>query len=200
MEETSTPLPRNKRWGIFISVIAICVIIDQWSKVYAVNHWQGAGRQSFFNDIFRIEFALNRGAFMSLFSGLADQTRFFILVVANAIVLLGMSIWIIRSKQMTRYMLFAWSFIIGGGIGNLIDRIRFNYVIDYFNLGIGDLRTGIFNVADMAITAGFIMLLPMVFMGDPEAKPETLPSPSSSEKKPVTVPPSTSAAKPSATS
>jgi signal peptidase II len=94
-----------------------------------------------------------------------------VLTVANGAVLIALAAYLLAARRMHFWTFLPLALVIGGGIGNLIDRVRFGYVIDFFNLGIGNLRTGIFNVADMAITAGFLIMLPLAFLPDPQPQP-----------------------------
>ncbi len=164
-------MSRTSRLRLMLVLLVSLVGCDQASKQYAVTHWENQPRQSYLNDVFRIEYAENRGAFLSLFGNLEPAVRYAILVVGNGVLLVALAV-AIHWLPMDRWNFLAWAMVFAGGIGNLIDRIRINAVIDFLNLGIGPLRTGIFNVADMAITAGFVMLLPQIFRGDiqePEA-------------------------------
>lgn len=155
----------------WLTVVTLVVVgIDQWSKVHAVAQWKGQPSQHFFGDVFRIEYAENDGAFLSLLANQPPQVRFWVLTVFNGLLLGGVTLFLLKSPEMRRWTFFALALVVAGGVGNLIDRVRFGYVIDYFNLGLGGLRTGIFNVADMAISAGFIMLLPYVIWGDAPQK------------------------------
>lgn len=169
-DESLTSLTARTRWSLLLGLVVSIVAVDQWSKAYAVAHWRGRPMQSYFNDIFRIEYAENPGAFLSLLAGMPEAVRFWVLVVLNGIVLLGVAVWLLSSRRVTLLLFVPFSLFVAGGIGNLIDRIRFGVVIDFFNLGLGDLRTGIFNVADMAITAGFLMMLPLLFGGESPAR------------------------------
>jgi signal peptidase II len=73
------------------------------------------------------------------------------------VALLGYTLF---SKSVTSSAIFAFALLLSGGVGNLIDRLMYDgYVIDFINIGIGPLRTGIFNVADIAVTAGVLILL-----------------------------------------
>lgn len=170
---SSEPMAQKTRWIWFGLICIVVVGIDQWSKFYALENWQGVPPRSFFNDLFRIQFAPNEGAFLGLFGNLPDHIRFLILKVINGIVLVAVAGYILFGKNISRYIFVAFAMVVAGGIGNMIDRIRFDFVVDFFNLGIGGLRTGIFNVADMAITAGFFMMIPLVIWGDGEASPKT---------------------------
>jgi len=159
-------LSTSQRWIWFLGIVVFCVAVDQASKVYAVQNWKGQPPVSYLNDFFRVEYAENHGAFLSLLSNFPKAVQFWVLQVANGVVLLGLGTWLLRAKEMHWIPFLPLTMVVGGGIGNLIDRVRFGYVIDYFNIGIGELRTGIFNVADMAITAGFFLMLPLIIWGD----------------------------------
>jgi signal peptidase II len=83
-----------------------------------------------------------------------------LLVVVNSVVLIAIPAILAARSDFGRQQMIAVSLLLAGGIGNLLDRVFHNgLVIDFLNMGIGPLRTGIFNVADMAIMAGFALLL-----------------------------------------
>lgn len=136
------------------------IVADQWTKVLAIENIQGNPPTSYLGGIFRLEFAINPGAFLSLGSGLSTETRFWVFIVAVG-GFLGGAAWVLfRDRTLDLVNAFALSIIVGGGVGNLIDRVfRANHgVIDFLNVGFGNLRTGIFNIADMAIMLGVILL------------------------------------------
>ncbi len=157
------------RWRLaFLAIVLItCVGCDQATKQLAVDHLKGPPPQfySFFGDTFRIQYAENPGAFLGLAKNLPPDARFWLLTVVNGVVLAFVGTIIFFRTDIDRLSMIALTLIFAGGIGNLIDRAttQNGVVIDFLNLGIGGLRTGVFNVADMAITAGFVLLLPYVF-------------------------------------
>ena len=158
-------MTRASRLRLMLVLLITLVGCDQASKHYAVNHWKGQPRQSFFNDVFRIEYAENEGAFLSMFGTLSPAVRYAILVVGNGIGMTVLAVLLLGVAKIDRWSYVAWILVFVGGIGNLIDRIRIQAVIDFLNLGVSPgLRTGIFNVADIAISAGFLMLVPQIFM------------------------------------
>ena len=112
-----------------------------------------------------------------------EMTRH-VLVIGNGIGMAVIAAFILGVAKIDRWTYIAWALVFAGGIGNLIDRMRINAVIDFLNLGIGPVRTGIFNVADMAITAGFVMLLPSIF----RSPAEDTPAPASVESTPAPAP------------
>ena len=133
--------------------------LDQLTKAIAHATLAGAPPHSFLYDTFRLQFAYNRGAFLSLGAALPDDARFWVFVVLNAVMLVGIVAFLLwRGSAPTT--IFGLSLIVGGGIGNLIDRLQnHGAVVDFLNLGIGPLRTGVFNVADVAITAGAALIV-----------------------------------------
>lgn len=166
----SEPMAKKSRWLWFCVVCLVVVVIDQWMKQYALANWKGLPPRSFFYDLFRIQYAPNPGAFLGMFGNLSRELRFLILTILNGVILTGVSVYILFGKNVSKYIFIAFALVVAGGIGNMIDRIRFEFVIDFFNIGIGGLRSGIFNIADMAISAGFIMMLPLAIWGETDAK------------------------------
>jgi signal peptidase II len=155
-----------------LTSVAALVALDQVTKLFAIERLQHTRFQPlhYLGGLFRVQYAENPGAFLSLMADWPPHIRFWVLTVANGVILGGLAVYLVRSRTVDRWMWFALMLILAGGIGNLIDRVRFDgHVIDFLNIGVGRLRTGIFNVADVAITAGFLMLLPRAFL--PEKKP-----------------------------
>lgn len=149
-----------KRWLLPVAVFVACLAIDQWSKKIATDTIRDADTMSFLNDMLRIKYAENPGAFLGAGAALSATTRFWLLVVVNACFLMAVTVVMLRRPQMPRLQQVALVLLLAGGIGNLVDRVFHDgLVIDFLNVGIGGLRTGIFNVADMAIMAGFALLI-----------------------------------------
>lgn len=175
-----------------ISWIVGLIGIDQATKVLAVQYIQNQPPMVYLGGLFRMEYAENSGAFLSLGAALPAEVRFWIFIVAVGGFLVGAA-WVLffdrkgtflngKSKNpsvnhpLDRLTAFSLAIIVGGGIGNLIDRImRPNHgVIDFLNVGFGNLRTGIFNIADMAIMLGVILLAFKSFKGGGENTPHEL--------------------------
>jgi signal peptidase II len=141
-------------------VLFSCIGCDQWTKSLATEHLRQGPAMSFLGDTLRIQYAENPGAFLGAGSQLSPSTRFAILVVVNALFLGLIAGLVILKRPAGRGQHLAVVLLLAGGIGNLIDRLFHNgLVIDFLNVGIGPLRTGIFNVADMAIMTGFGILI-----------------------------------------
>ena len=154
-----------------LQIILACIAIDQATKWLAKKNLAPDGFISFAGDTFRFQYAENTGAFLSFGSSLPEPWRHIILTVFVALFLLGLLGYLLFSRTLSRHYLVYLSLVCGGGMSNLIDRISYDgRVIDFLNTGIGPLRTGIFNIADMAITGGVILLLLDSLRKTPEQK------------------------------
>ncbi len=136
----------------------LCVGCDQGTKYTARHFLEGRQILSYLGDFFRLSYTENSGGFLSLGAGLPENIRQTIFVVLVFIFLVGFLLFVIRNKELNLLTVSSSALIIGGGLGNLIDRIiNQGAVIDFLNVGIGPIRTGIFNVADLAIMAGIFI-------------------------------------------
>lgn len=160
-----------KKIALMLFVMMSCVGCDQVTKEIARTQLSGAHVYSFMGDLFRLQYTENHGAFLNLGSSLSASTRFWIFTALVGLSLFGMLIHLIRKPNTDSLSMVAMSLILGGGIGNLIDRIVFNgAVTDFMNIGIGGLRTGIFNVADIAIMLGVGMFLFLAYQSERHPK------------------------------
>jgi signal peptidase II len=101
----------------------------------------------------------NSGAFLSLGDSLSKTAKNIMLSVLPVIALTFAFAYILRKKNINAVSLIAICFIIGGGIGNIFDRIAYGSVTDFLYLHFGDLHTGVFNLADLSITLGAVIIL-----------------------------------------
>lgn len=139
---------------------AISIALDQYTKYLATRYLLGHEELSWWNDFFVLTYSINHGAFLGLGNTLPEHLRDLIFSGLVSLFLLGFIIYAVRDKAMGALQNIACGLIISGGLSNLYDRITNNGgVVDFMNMGIGSLRTGIFNVADMAIMAGVFILL-----------------------------------------
>ncbi len=161
----------NKIFLLVISMIA-CVGLDQATKVLATVTLKGKAAHSFLGNTFRLEYAENPGAFLGMGSTLPDWERWALLTVASSVVLGLLLAFVCLRKDLRVADVAGYALILAGGVSNMIDRVMAGAVVDFLNMGIGSLRTGIFNVADMAIMAGlFVVVGSHVSQRAPEAAP-----------------------------
>jgi signal peptidase II len=148
---------RSRRWAIAALLLLLTVACDQATKHVAAASFMDAIPYSLVGGFVELFYSENRGAFLGLGSDFHHSTRFWLFTVGVGALLL---IFSARLFQATRPVeLIGWSLVIGGGLSNLLDRLlRDGHVVDFLRVGIGDLRTGIFNVADAAIVLGLLCL------------------------------------------
>jgi signal peptidase II len=148
----------------FRRVFLLCLLLvatagcDQVTKRYAITELAGGPDQSFLGDTLRLQYHENPGAFLSFGADWSAGARVAVFQLANGAFLLAIAIVALRSHQ-SKLGALGLGLILGGGVSNLVDRLAMGKVVDFLNVGIGPFRTGIFNVADMAVMAGVACLL-----------------------------------------
>jgi signal peptidase II len=152
-------VPVVRRVFIFVAVSAVSIAFDQWTKQVATAALRGQPARIWFDDLFRLQWATNEGAFLSLGASLPPTARYWLLTLGVGALLLALSIYSLSSKALDLFQVGSYALIASGGFSNWVDRARFNgVVVDFMNMGIGSLRTGVFNVADLAILVGIGLL------------------------------------------
>ena len=148
------------RLSLVVSVLVSCAGCDQATKSIARQSLVSSSPVSLLNDSVRFEYTENLGAFLGLGSSLPHEIRFLLLVISTTASLLLSLALTVSTRSLDGGQWIGLSLLIGGGLGNLIDRL-FNdgAVIDFIRLGLGSLQTGVFNLADVAIVVGVILLL-----------------------------------------
>lgn len=137
---------------IYFIVVMVLVVFDQWSKNFAAKNLQYKSRQK--KGVFLLSYVENRGAALGFL-----KKHPILLKVLNTSVLALLFAMLIQAKLDGEPMLYIWSLalIIAGGIGNLYDRFKRHYVIDFFSLNIK--RMPFFNYADMYVLSGVVMMV-----------------------------------------
>lgn len=149
----------TKRIALVFIVLVSFVACDQTTKSVAQSLLSESEAWSFLGDTVRLQLAHNQGAFLGLGASLPETFRaglFSVGVGVLLLVLLGVTLF---SKSASLLEILAYSLLLAGGAGNLIDRVMCGYVVDFMNIGVGSLRTGIFNVADIAVSVGVLILI-----------------------------------------
>ena len=136
-------------------IIAVLVGIDQLTKYFTVVYVKPVGSISVIDGFFRLTYVENRGAALGMFQ---NQRWFFIGM--TALLILAACVLLVKYKHHTWASYTCAILIIGGGIGNLIDRVRLNYVVDFIYFSLIDFP--VFNVADIYVTVSMFLLLILV--------------------------------------
>jgi signal peptidase II len=153
----------SKKITSVLSILVVLVLLDQWTKQLAVKHLKNAMPIHYIDGMFQLVYAENPGAFLGMGGNMSSTTRF---VIFGLFVAVGLAVmlWSVMTNKISQSETVAYSFILAGGIGNVIDRLTHSngHVIDFMfiDLKFAPLaRTGVFNIADVAIVIGVVMLL-----------------------------------------
>ena len=147
------------RRGVFLCLLlAGTAGCDRVTKHLAVTTLAGMPERSYLGDTIRLDYHENAGGFLSTGATWRPEVRAAVFQVANGIFLLGTLVIAVKFKW-SRLAGAGLLLFLAGGISNLVDRLAMGRVIDFLNIGVGPVRTGIFNVADVAIMAGIGLLM-----------------------------------------
>ena len=139
----------------FLSLSIFIILIDQFTKYLLFYNHKIFLNKDFL--LFRLDFVKNYGAAFNIFSGSRVFLSFISIIFSIILIYL-----ILRKNTLNSLDLYSYSFILGGTIGNGIDRILKGFVIDFINLN--NINFPVFNIADISINIGFILLLYNIFI------------------------------------
>lgn len=147
----------------WLSLSVLVIVLDQWSKVVAT------GSLSYADPIavlpgFNWMLVHNQGGAFSFLSDHAGWQRWFFLVTSSAITI-ALLVWLRRTPARLWNVCLPLSLLVGGALGNLIDRARLGYVVDFIDVYYKNSHWPAFNLADSAITLGIILLIAYEFFG-----------------------------------
>lgn len=152
-----------RKGAIGFSIAAIVFVLEQITKWVVLGPLNLRNTQSVeVLPIFRLNYTENHGISLGLFQASSDAMRW-VLVLVTAAIAVGVAWWIGREEK--RWDQIALGMVLGGALGNILDRVRHGYVVDFADLHFGDFRPFfIFNVADAAISIGVAILLLRAFL------------------------------------
>ena len=152
---------KNAKWLrnlILLALILLNIGCDQLSKNLVRKHLDYHDQITFANEHVMLTKVENSGAFLSMGDEWSPVVKSLFLHFFPAMMMLGLIVWLFRYR-MDWGMAFGISCIIGGGIGNIFDRLMYGSVTDFLYIHYGYLRTGVFNGADMSITFGALIII-----------------------------------------
>lgn len=145
----------------------ILIAADQLTKYWAVHSLKPVGTMDFINigklDVLDLTYLENRGA---IFGSMAGQ-RWFLVGLTAVLIIIGV-VGMFKAAKRSKFLSMSIMFFVAGGIGNLIDRVRLGYVVDFFEVKL--FRFAIFNVADICVTCAFALILLYVLVIEPRAE------------------------------
>ncbi len=150
---------RIKNYIIAIVVVVISVLFDQWTKLLAIKNLKDSAPFVIWEGVFKLQYLENRGAAFGMF-----QNKQFFFVIC-AIVIFVIAVYFYLKVPMTNRFLplrLCAIFVCAGGLGNLIDRLLYNYVVDFFYFEL--INFPIFNVADIYVTLSAFALAFLIML------------------------------------
>jgi len=149
-------------------ISAIVVVIDQATKLLTKAYMRLGMSKQVLGNFVRYTYIENTG--MAFGISIGNRTFFTIFsIIASAIILA----YLFKTRSDRFFVRLSLALILGGAIGNLIDRVFYGSVVDFIDIGIGSLRWPVFNVADIAVTGGMIILLSLIIFERDRGKTHT---------------------------
>lgn len=144
-------------------IMAAVIAIDQITKWLAVQYLTKVETVPIIKDILHLTYLENEGAAF----GILKNNRWVFLVIST-VAIIGLIIYLVKYPPKNKWLIFGLSFIVGGGIGNMIDRLLLGYVVDFIDFRV--INFAIFNGADSFVCIGAVLVLIYVFFFSEEKK------------------------------
>ena len=151
-------------WPIFLGLAAAVVVADQLTKAWIASTLAPGASMAVVGDTVRLVHGQNNGALFGLFRDNA------VLFGVISVAVVGLIVAYHARAGRSPYLSLALGLLLGGALGNMTDRLRLGYVVDFVDAGIGSLRWYTFNVADAAISVAILMLIALAVrpsLGEP---------------------------------
>ena len=152
-------------WSLFAGLVAVIVVADQLTKAWLVSAIQPGASVAVIGDLVRLVDSQNGGGLFGLLQGQAP-----VFAALSLLVIAGIVAYHARAGH-DPLLSLALGLLLGGAIGNLVDRLHYGYVVDFVDAGIGTFRWYTFNVADAAISCAIVLLLLIAVRPAPRAVP-----------------------------
>ena len=169
---SETPVQRRRRWALFLGLAGAVLVLDQLTKTWvdssfelasrAIPAGQPGGPTELIGEFVRIAKTYNDGAIF----GFLDASAM-LMAVLSVFVIVGITWYEWRhGAGLGPLVTIGLGLLLGGAVGNLIDRVRFGHVIDFVDMGIGDTRWYAWNISDAAVFIGIVVLFIAALLGD----------------------------------
>jgi len=165
-------LSTARRLGTALLVVVVCIVVDRVTKDLAIRYLVGAAPTEYLGGLITLQHTENLGAFLGMGARLPASIRTLMGIGVPCVLVVGSAWYVFTSSQITVAQLVSLACLIGGGIGNLIDRIwNGGAVTDFMMFSLGPLHTGILNVADIAVTFGALAFAWLGLRQESSSKP-----------------------------
>ena len=135
-------------------LITIILMLDAFSKIIIMSNYMLEKEYPVIKNFFYISYVKNTGAAWSLFNN-----KKWLIIMVSAVVIMWIILYILKNKPATKIEKIAYSFILGGALGNFIGRVIYGYVVDFISIKIFGYNYPVFNFADVFIVLGVFMLI-----------------------------------------
>ena len=165
LHASGVPRAGRRHWLLFGGLAAAVFVVDQLVKAWIVAGFEVGVPVDVVGPYLRITISHNTGALFGLFR---DQAVLFALF---SLAVIGFIVWYHGRSPRSAVQSVALGLLLGGALGNLVDRIRLGYVVDFVDMGIGSWRFYTYNVADSAITTAILLLIVLALWSGRRAGP-----------------------------
>jgi len=165
-------MKRLPRTALIVIIILANIAADQVTKKMTRDRIEYNETIEVIGEYLILTKVENEGAFLGMGSSLSPTMRKVLLLILPAAVMIALLVYLIRNKEITRMSMIALSFIVGGGIGNIYDRIVYGSVTDMVFIDLQFAHTGIFNLADVSVMIGTGLILLEQFLPKKKEEPE----------------------------
>jgi signal peptidase II len=164
------------RAAYFIVSLAV-LLLDQWTKGIVTRTFDVHQSTTVVEEFFDLTYVRNSGAAFGLFASVDSSIKAVILNSVAVLVFIVVSAYALRSSHKSVRLQVGFALILGGAIGNLMDRVRFSYVVDFLDFSISGHHWPAFNVADSAICIGVGLLFLDMLRNEEDSRPTAVPPP-----------------------
>lgn len=151
-------------------MVPVLIIIDQITKVQILNHFNLHESKVIIPDFFNFTYVRNPGAAFGFLRDAPENFKNTFFLLLTPVMVAFLTFLLVTIEKQKTFQIAAICSIIGGAIGNYIDRLKFNYVVDFLDFYFGKWHYPAFNVADMAIVCGVFVLMILTFIEDSKKK------------------------------
>ncbi|MCP4681342.1 MAG: signal peptidase II [Desulfobacterales bacterium] len=160
------PQRTKRNYPLIIRPALAVILLDRISKLVLIHYLRIHESVPVLKGFFNLVHVRNRGMAFGLMNRPDFNFSSYFLIAAGIGAIILLIFWFIKLKEDDRRMIFGFSLILGGAVGNLIDRIRYGEVVDFLDFHVGTYHWPAFNVADSSITVGaFLVAISLVFSG-----------------------------------
>ncbi|HEX9732495.1 MAG TPA: signal peptidase II [Thermoanaerobaculia bacterium] len=163
----------------YLLISLAVLVLDQWTKWLVETRLEGHATVEVVPNLLNFIHVRNTGVAFGLFAAYGDATGTLVLTLAGLVALALVGYFFTTVARSDRLLLVALSLVLGGAVGNLVDRVMSGGVTDFIDFYFGSYHWHTFNVADSAITIGIALMLPSTFRKAPETAAGTRDAPAS---------------------